>query len=121
MAATASPRSAQVRKRQDLWLDSFTKTGTILGASRRTGISRETVRKWRLNDEAFEKRFQDADLDITETLETKGMSMAMDGDTTMVIFFLKARAPKKYRDNLKVEHSGEVNQRLVLVFPEDKE
>lgn len=113
-------RAPQVRKRQDLVLDAFIKTGTILGAARRTGISRETIRLWRKNDEAFEKRFLDAELDITETLETKGMAQAMDGDTTLLIFFLKARRPKVYRDRIEHEHKGEVKQRLVLVFPEDK-
>lgn len=106
--SAAPARAAQVRKRQELFLDAFVKTGTILGASRRCGISRETVRQWRLNDEAFEEQFQDSDLDITETLETKAMSMAMQGDTTMVIFLLKARKPKTYRDYIKHEHGGEI-------------
>lgn len=115
MAKTKSARSAQVRKRQELFLDAFIKTGTILGACRRCGISRETVRQWRLKDKAFEERFQDAELDITETLETKGMSMAMNGDTTMVIFLLKARRPLVYRDRYQVEHSGGVTVKdLVL-------
>lgn len=104
----ASGRSAQVRKRQDLFLDAFTKTGTVLGASRRCNISRETVRLWRKNDSVFAERFEDADLDITETLETKAMSMAMAGDTTMVIFLLKSRRPEKYRDHVKHEHGGEI-------------
>ena len=112
-------RSAQVRKRQTAFLDAFVKTGTILGACRRIGISRETVRKWRRDDAAFEKLFQDADLDITETLETKSMSMAMAGDGTQLIFLLKARNPKKYRDFVKVEHAGEVTLKdLVMNGPE---
>lgn len=113
-------RSVEVRKRQALFLDGFTKTGTVLGACRRVGLSRETVRLWRKNDEAFEQLYQDADLDITETLETKAMSMAMEGDTTMVIFLLNARRPDVYRPRMKVEHAGEVKQRLVLVFPENE-
>lgn len=113
----AKKRAAQVRKRQDIVLDAFIKTGTILGAARRTGISRETIRKWRKNDEAFEKRFQDADLDITETLETKAMSMAMGGDTTMVIFLLKSRRPGTYRDNVKVEHAGSITIKDLLLEP----
>lgn len=106
---------ATAQKRQNLWLDAFVKTGTILGACRRTGVGRETVRQWRLKDPAFEARFQDSDLDITETLETKGMSQAMSGDTTLLIFFLKARRPKVYRDNIKVEHGGSVTVKDLIL------
>lgn len=112
--------NAQARKRQKAFLETFAKTGTIVGACRSLGISRETVRQWRKKDPAFEQAFQDADLDVTEILETKAMQQALTGDTVMTIFLLKARRPEVYRDYVKHEVSGEITEtrRLVLVFPE---
>lgn len=108
-------RRLTCRKRQDLWLDAFIKTGTILGACRRTGVCRETVRKWRRDDLDFAKRFEDSDLDITETLETKAMSQAMAGDTTLIIFLLKARKPEMYRDRFDVKHSGNITLKDLIL------
>lgn len=116
MAKKTKKRSALVLKRQALFLDAFVKTGTILGACRRVNISRETVRQWRLNDAAFEKRFIDAELDITETLETKMISLAMAGDVTSLIFLLKARDPKRFRDHFKVEHEGGITVKDLILY-----
>jgi hypothetical protein len=43
------------------------------------------------------------------------MSQAMSGDTTLLIFFLKARRPKVYRDYVKVEHEGELTLKDLIV------
>ena len=109
----------QVRKRQDRFILAFSKTGTILRASIASKISRETVRLWRKFDPAFEKRFQNLDLDVTSLLEDSAVDSAIGrwddveqryvgGDSILKIFLLKARKPLIYRDQVKVEHAGEI-------------
>lgn len=127
----AAKRAAEVLKRQAAFLAAFKKCGTQSRAASRIGISRETVRIWRNTDENFEKQYQDADLNITGMLEDSAMDDALGelneksgryegGDPITRMFLLKARNPEKYRENFKLEHSGEVVSRIVLVFPGDK-
>ncbi len=108
-------RKPQVLMRQGLFLRHFVKTGTVLGACIRAKIGRETVRQWRKNDPEFAKRFDDCELDVTETLESRAVSQAMGGDTTLLIFLLKARRPKTYRDNIKIEHGGGITIKHLLL------
>ena len=91
-------RGALVSKRKTAFLEQFARAGTIAGACRLVGISRECVTSWRNNDPAFEQAFMDTELDITNTLESRAMSQAMNGDTPLIMFLLKARRPDMYRE-----------------------
>jgi len=101
-------RTAMVIKHQAMWLEAFKAAGTIAGACARTGLGRSTVQKWRALDPAFAGAFDDAGLTITETLETKGLSEAINGNTELLKFFLRARKPEVYRERLEVKSTGVV-------------
>lgn len=121
MARKSNASPGQVKKRQDLFLVALGKHGVIGRSADAAHISRETVRLWRKNDVyGFRQRYEDVSLDLTEELEDGAMDSARRGNQVDRIFLLKARKPEVYRDHMKVEHGGEVKQRLVLVFPEDK-
>ncbi len=109
----------QVRKRQDRFLLAFSKTGTIMRAAIASKITKQCVSLWRRNDPAFEKRFQDLELEVTSLLEESAVDSALGrwdakekryvgGDSILKIFLLKSRKPLIYRDQFKVEHAGEI-------------
>lgn len=99
--------------KQKLWLAAFAKQGTILGACNITGMSRNTIRNWRL-DPKFEERFQDVDLDVTETLEASALQRALAGDTALTIFLLKSRNPQKYRERGWLEVTGKEGEPITI-------
>lgn len=122
---TPEQRAKQVRQRQDKFLAAYAAYCTIQGACRalktnRKGayyVSRETVRLWRRDDPAFEQRFQDIKPELEATLAESAYDDALGewnektqrftaGNAILKIFLLKALNPEKYRDQMKLEHSG---------------
>jgi hypothetical protein len=109
------------KKHQDLWLEAFKRTYTILGACEMIGISRQAVVNWRNGDPDFAKRFEDLTLDIVDRLRNKGLVKAInEGDNDMIKFFLRAHEPETYREkqDIDVTSGGKSLSRMVLVFPE---
>lgn len=92
--------------------------------AKRIGVTRQALYQARDVDPGFRKSWEMAYEDGTEVLEQEAHRRAVEGvekpiyvkgeivDTvyeysdTLLIFLLKARDPKKYRENIKHEHSG---------------
>lgn len=75
------------------------------------GLGYHTIQHYRETDPAFAKAWQKAYDAFTDVLEKRAEHMALECKTTsptMLIFMLKARKPSVYRDNVKMEHSGQV-------------
>ena len=100
------------KKRQDAFLHYFRKLGTISHAAAKTGdkgINRETVRRWRRDDTQFSREFEDAKLDVIESLEVSALRDALKGKERTRIFLLQALDPDKYRQSINLEHSGKMS------------
>jgi hypothetical protein len=69
-------------------------------------VTRMTVYRERQRNEEFAIAWADIEERVTEGLERKAVQMAMSGEVKLIEFLLKARRPERYRDNVKVEHSG---------------
>lgn len=106
------------------FLEVFAEDMTITGACKAVGIGRQTFYDWKKDDGEFRAAFEDVDHAITEALEKEAYERATVGveepmvsagklvthvtkkSDTLLIFLLKARRPQRYRDNVKVEHTG---------------
>jgi len=89
--------------------------GTDEQIAQALGISRSTLSKYKDHPEfqdALKKGKDDADLLVVSALYNKAKS----GDTVAMIFWLKNRRPREWRDKHDIEHGGEVksDNRLIV-------
>lgn len=128
-----TPKKARARKpKQDDWrvlfLAAFEERGTVIQACRAAGVGRSTVYEERKRNQAFADAWAEVEEDTTEIMEREGYRRAVEGwierqkferneagelelveqvrkfSDTLLIFLLKARRPKVYRE--RIEHSG---------------
>lgn len=85
------------------FLAMYRRCGIVKAACAAAGISRETYRQWRAHDPAFAAAVADAAEDATEELEEIGRQRARESSDVLLIFFLKALRPERYRDRHLVE------------------
>jgi hypothetical protein len=129
------------RRLKKVFLEHFAELGNLTAAARATGVSRGVVYKWKDEDEAFAAAFGEADVAATEVLEAEARRRAVEGNPhtkswydrsgllvaqeteitysdTLLIFLLKARDPRKYRERVQLQHAdanGEVLDLASLV------
>lgn len=90
------------------FLAAFADVGTVVEACEVAGVGRRTAYQARQADEDFALAWADVEEAVTEGLEREAKRRALDGSDRLLEFLLKARRPDRYRENVKVEHSGEV-------------
>lgn len=98
---------------QGVFIERLTKGETITAASKAAGICRKTAYNWRDSDEVFADAWDDAIEVGTEKLETEANRRALEGSDTLLIFLLKARRPKVYRERITAELTGKDGKDLV--------
>lgn len=96
---------------QTNFLQAYAACGTIQKACAETKISRDRVSRWKKTDLAFQTAFDLADSKYTEKLE-EILDRQVEKNPILLMFALKKRDPS-YRENFKMEHSGEVAIRVV--------
>lgn len=101
-------------KRDDILLRSLEVDPRIGLACEAAGINRSTLRRWRAEDEAFDAALTAARDYGAEVFEDKLAERALDGDTTALIFALKAWRRDKYGDKQQLEHTGANGAPLVI-------
>lgn len=94
------------------FLEALRGTATVTEACRQAGIGRSAAYSARQKDEPFAVAWADVEEESTETLEKVAAQRAVDGSDTLMIFLLKSRRPQKYRENVKIEHGGEIRTDL---------
>src|SRR5688500_4830143 len=96
----------RVWQRQEAFLSAFARCGKIGRAAQAVGISRACVERWQSQDiYGFKKRMRDAHADYVELLEEDMDDfIAVSKHNTQIarIFRLRAEAPEKYREEVKV-------------------
>lgn len=113
------------------FLKAFLTAGTVLHAAKAAKIDRHSHYRWMKEDEEYAAAFRDAEVGVTELLEHEAQRRAKDGveepvfhdgaivghklkySDLLMIFLLKARAPHKYREVIRNEHSGDVNIHVI--------
>lgn len=99
------------------FVERLTRGETITAASKAAGVCRKTAYNWRDSDKEFAEAWDDAIEVGTEKLETEATRRALDGSDTLLIFLLKARRPKVYRERVSTEVTGPNGQPLANVVP----
>jgi len=131
--ANKTKRSA---KRVKIILDALRDGSRVEDAAAAAGVGRTTLHDWRRDDEDLEKEVQAAMKEGCEALEDEALRRAVHGtkkpvgfhlgehggtfvdeySDTLLMFILKARNPEKYRENVKLEHTGPGGAALVPVI-----
>ncbi|MGH2878936.1 MAG: hypothetical protein ACRDK4_04930 [Solirubrobacteraceae bacterium] len=136
-----SKRKPPAKARRDwkpAWLEAFRELGMVSAACKKVEIGRRTAYDARI-DEEFAAAWDEIEHETTEAMEAEAYRRAVQGVTepvvsagkhvtdvqkysdTLLIFMLKARKPATYRDNVKVEHSGQVDGTHTIVeIPDTK-
>jgi hypothetical protein len=91
---------------QEIFLATLALSPNVSKAARSAGIDRSRAYQLRQLDADFAQRWDDVIEESTDDLEDTARSMAKGGDTTMVIFLLKAHRPEKYREKFSTEITG---------------
>ena len=106
--------------RQDVFLKAYAEEGTILGACKTTGISREAYERWKKEDvNGFAKHFEHAKDDFADRVEANMFKRALDPDCPPVIqiFALNGLKAEKYRQQqVSDETAKDVMQQMKSAF-----
>lgn len=100
--------------KQRAFLAAFGKSGIIGEAARKAKIARQDHYNW-ITDPEYAAAFESAREESIELLEKSARNRAMrtrKPSDLLTIFLMKAARPDKYRDNVRVEHSGDL--RLIV-------
>jgi hypothetical protein len=101
------------------FLAALAETSLVTEAAKRAGVSRGSAYRARQEDEDFALAWADVEEAGTEQLEKIAVKRASEGSDVLLIFLLKSRRPERYRDNVRVEHSGTVRHDVTdLTDPE---
>lgn len=98
------------------FLEAYQQLGTVTHAAARAGVARSTVYAAIDADPTFSADWREARESAIEGLERVAIQRAVDGSDTLLIFLLKSLRPERYRDNVKIEHTGELTLNDLL-FP----
>ena len=111
--------------KQSAFLKTYAATANITAAARFAKVGRRSHYDW-LQDAEYAQAFEDAKAEACELLEQEAHRRAVTGTLkpvfyqgkkhgtvreytdTLLIFLMKGAMPGKYRDNVKIEHSGEL-------------
>jgi hypothetical protein len=96
------PCTAEQKQR---FLDALGETGIAIAACEESGLPHMTAYWHRQRDAEFAKAWADALEQSTQRLEASVYRRAMDKDTLLAMFMLKARRPDVYREKETV-HTG---------------
>lgn len=84
-----------------------------IDAARAAGISKETLRKWRMGDEAFDSEVERADSEAVKQAEQK-IFFARDWKASLA--WLQAKRPERWGKREKVENTGKIE--VVVTYAE---
>jgi AcrR family transcriptional regulator len=97
------------------------KKTNVAEACRAMGISRRTFYDWYNDDENFKAAVEEAREAIIDWAEGKLRTRINKGSDAAVIFFLKTQGKKRgYVEKQSVEHSGQVDSKLVVEVVDTK-
>ena len=121
--AKAKPKPR--RNWKPIFLLAFKECGTVTAACEKAAIARVTAYEAR-RDEEFADAWDQIEAETTDAMEREAYRRAVEGvekplvsagrlvttatefSDGLMMFMLKARNPGKYRENVKVEHAGEI-------------
>lgn len=98
------------------FLVALANTGTVTSAAEAAGISRKQAYVSRELYPDFKKAWDDALEIAADTLEAEARKRAFNGDTTLIIFLLKAYRPERFRETRVSIPPVELNKMIEAEF-----
>ena len=102
-------RKAATRARAQTWpadfINALRDAGVIRDACDAAKVDHSTAYRHRASDLVFAKAWDEALDESTDLLEREAIRRAREHSDTLLIFLLKARRPKVYRETVRQEHS----------------
>ncbi len=110
--------------KQNKFLRAYSERGIIKHACEISNIHRSMIYKWIEQDSSFANQMELAGVEATENMESEATRRAVDGcerpvfyqgeecgsiteySDQLMTFMLKSRNPKRYKDNIALEHTG---------------
>jgi len=123
-------RTIRTDKTRKAFLDAIRRGLSVTGACKAVRIGKATAYEWKADDEAFAAEWEEALEEGTDIFEDEARRRAVEGtdkpvyqngrkvgtireySDTLLIFTLKARRPEKYRENHRVDMTGDITHRL---------
>ena len=114
MSSAKSDKTDTVEKRiaesKKNFLDAFENVAANISATcKAVGISRETYYDWCKNDEMFAKGCESIKKSLIDIAETQLMINVRKGKEASLFFFLCNRAPDRWKNIQRIEHSGKID------------
>lgn len=103
-AGKRGPLPKFTKARQEAFLEEFGRTGLIVKSARAVGVSYETIRKYRIFDEEFQERFDEADMEFQDSIEAEAIRRGRDG----------VQRPLMHQGRLTGDHVTEYSDNLLI-------
>jgi len=100
-------------EKMKLWLESYKKTGSVVGACAATKVSRHIVYYYIQRNNKFREQKICIDNQIDDAVEAK-LHKLCDKNTIACIFWLCNRRPEKWKNVQQIDHKGDVGLKLVI-------
>jgi len=102
-------------------LESLKNGASIVAACKGAGVDWHTFDKWRKESKRFNKQIIDVLNSRTQVVEDALFKAAVDGNVTAQIFWLKNRAPGRWKDVTHQDVSGGLKVEFEIVDNEPEE
>ncbi|HEV7216792.1 MAG TPA: hypothetical protein VGP33_16925 [Chloroflexota bacterium] len=126
---------AQTAQHKKAFLEAFAEYGNVSRAALVANVERRTIYKWLEHDDTFILEYRQAEMQAEDVLEHAGWKRAVEGveqthgifhqgqqvatetkveySDTLLMFLLKARNPKKYRDRVSIDYGDVPTDKLL--------
>ena len=94
------------------FLESYRESGNVKASAAAAGVSKQAAYKAKKNNKAFSAEWDEARIEVADTLEAEAVQRAKDHSDTLLIFLLKGLKPETYGD--KRTHGFDPNAPLKI-------
>src|ERR1700733_1347099 len=101
------PKISHLKKRA--FLAAFSRCGSLSKSAKRAKVDRRTHYNWLKDDPWYVQGFQQAVIEVGDSLEDRLTEMAFDGNVTAAIFLLKGLKPQKFRERIEQTNLHEMD------------
>jgi len=113
----ANRKNRYVIKNQALFLQAFrAKCANITQACEAAHIDRKTYYEWRKKYPDFDQKCDEVEASLVDIAESALLENIKKGKEASIFFFLCNRVPEKWQSIQKVEHTGNANNPLRIVY-----
>lgn len=111
---TAKSKPTRMKPWARDFLDALIRTCNVTLAAKAAGVPRRQVHKERVCNPEFAAAWDDAWEQALDILEAIALQRARERSDQMLMFLLKSYRPHRFRENVAIEHSTDINIRVIF-------